>query len=151
MSVFVLALCVCCYFVANIYQNKFSSTLEGRIYPMNYFQILWMAMAIGAFVTFELLTDGLQFSKTTCLYGACGGIFSLFGAMCFMGALSCGPLSMTLLVFSMYVVVPPVLAMIFLGEKATGCQVVAILIIILVLILSNYNKDDVGNHFSKKW
>lgn len=151
MSIFVLVLCVCCYFVANIYQNKFSTTLDGRIYPMNCFQMLWMALAVGGFLVFELLTDGLQFSQTTCFYGIWGGIFSLVGAMCFLGALSCGPLSLTLLIFSMYVVVPPVLAMIFLGETATVCQMIAIFIIVLVLILSNYNKDDLGNRFSKKW
>lgn len=151
MSVLVLILCVLCYFVANIYQNKFSATLGGRIYPMNCFQILWMALAIVAFVVFELCTDGLQFSNLTCIYGSVAGAFSLLGSMCFIGALSCGPLSLSLLIFSMYVMVPPILAMIFLGEKATVCQTIGIILIILVLILSNYNKDETGKKYSRKW
>lgn len=125
--------------------------MGGRIFPMNCFQMLWMALATGAFILFELCTDGLQFSGTTCMYGAVAGGFSLLGSMCFLGALACGPLSLTLLIFSMYVVVPPVLAMAFLGESATPCQIIGIIIIVLVLILSNYNKDETGKKYSKKW
>ena len=126
MSALVLVLCVLCYFVANIYQNKFSATLENRIFPMNCFQMLWMAMAIAAFAVFELLTDGFQFSTTTITYGMVAGVITLLGSLCLLGALSKGPLSLTILIFSMYVVVPPVLAMIFLGEKATICQLIGI-------------------------
>ncbi len=151
MSTFVLIICVLCYFVANIYQNKFSSTLEGRIFPMNCFQIVWMAMATAAFVMFELLTDGLQFSNITMLYGIVGGISTLLGSMCLLGALSKGPLSLTILIFSMYVVVPPVLAMIFLGESASICQIIGMLLIVAVIFLSNYNKDESGKKYSRVW
>lgn len=151
MSAFVLCLCVLCYFVANIYQNKFSSTLEGRMFPMNCFQMAWMGMAVVAFTIFELVTDGLQFSGTTIVYGIAAGIFTLLGSMCLLGALAVGPLSLTILIFSMYVVVPPVFAMLFLGERFTVCQIIGIVLIVLVIILSNYNKDESGKKYSRKW
>lgn len=151
MSALVLILCVLCYFVANIYQNKFSATLENRVFPMNCFQILWMAMAIGAFAVFEIMTDGFQFSTTTITYGLVAGVFTLLGSLCLLGALSKGPLSLTILIFSMYVVVPPVLAMIFLSERATVCQLIGIVLIIVVIILSNYNKDESGKKYSRVW
>jgi len=110
-----------------------------------------MAMAIAAFAVFELLTDGFQFSTTTITYGMVAGVITLLGSLCLLGALSKGPLSLTILIFSMYVVVPPVLAMIFLGEKATICQLIGIVLIIIVIILSNYNKDESGKKYSRVW
>lgn len=151
MSVLILILCVICYFVANIYQNKFSVTLENRIFPMNCFQILWMAIAVAAFSVFEVCTGGFQFSTTTISYGAIAGVVTLMGSLCLLGALSKGPLSLTILIFSMYVVVPPVLAVIFLGETATPGQIAGIILIIVVIILSNYNKDETGKKYSRVW
>lgn len=151
MSAFVLILCVLCYFVANIYQNKFSVTLNNRMFPMNCFQMLWMAMAIAAFAIFELMTDGFQFSDITISYGAVAGVTTLLGSLCLLGALSKGPLSLTILIFSMYVVAPPVLAVIFLNEQVTACQIVGIVLIVTVIFLSNYNKDESGKKYSKVW
>lgn len=151
MSELVLAVCVCCYFVSNIYQNKFSTTLKNRLYPMNCFQMLWMGIAIALFATFELLTDGFSFSATTISYGLVAGVVALLGSICLLVAMSKGPLSLTILIFSMYVVLPPVLAMIFLSEKATVCQIIGIVLILIVIIMSNYNKDDSGKKYSRVW
>lgn len=151
MSTFVLILCVVCYFVANIYQNKFSKTLDGRIYPMNYFQIFWMGLAIAAFAAFELATDGFQFSSLTIEYGIVSGVIQLLGSMCLLGAMATGPLGLTILIFSMYVVVPTILAVVFLGERVTPCQVIGIILILLVIFLSNYNKDEAGKKYSRLW
>lgn len=151
MSTFVLALSVICYFIANIYQNKLSQTLEGRIYPINYFQMTWMGLACVSFIVFELFSDGLQFSHPTITLGALSGAFTIGGGMALIGAMANGPLSLTILIFSMYIVVPPVLTAIFLGEAVTLFQIIAMVLIITVIFLTNYDRDAVGRKYSRIW
>lgn len=137
MSIAVLGICVICYFIANIYQNKFSSSLKGQIYPMNYFQIVWMGVAgIGYFLV-GLFSGGMHFSGLTIWLGSLAGIMSILGGMALMGGMARGPLSMTILIYSMYIVIPPIMAGLFLHETVTKSQIIAILLIIVVIFLSN--------------
>lgn len=151
MSTLVLAISVICYFIANVYQNKLSQTLDGRIYPINYFQMTWMGLACVSFIVFELLSDGLQFSKSTLVLGVLSGALTIGGGMALIGAMANGPLSLTILIFSMYIVVPPVLTAIFLGEAVTLFQIVAMILIIAVFFLTNYDRDAAGKKYSRTW
>lgn len=151
MSALVLAICVICYFIANIYQNKFSSTMGEKMYAMNFFQTVWMSMAVLAFLVMELLGDGLTFSPLTMKLAPIAGIFTILGGMCLLYALSKGPLSLTILIFSMYVVVPPILAMPILGESFSICQWLGLVLIIIVIFLSNFDRDTLGKKYPRIW
>lgn len=145
MSACVLILSVFAYFVANIFQNKMSATLQGRTYPSSYFQMLWMGLAGVAIFFYEFCTDGVSFSAETLGYGSMAGTISLLGGVCLLSAMALGSLSLTILIFSMYIVVPPVLAVIFLGEPVTVCQIIGIILIIIVIALTNFKKEETGS------
>lgn len=151
MSAFVLAISVVCYFFANIYQNKFSSTMNGKLYAMNYFQMLWMGIATTAFFIMELVSDGLSFSLLTLQLAPIAGLFTILGGMSLLFAMAKGPLSLTVLIFSMYVVIPPLLAMPILGEHFSALQWVGLVLILFVIFLSNFDCDAVGKKYSKIW
>ncbi len=151
MEIIVLSISVLCYFFANIAQNKFSSSLKGYVYPMNYFQMLWMGIACVAYIIYQFSIAPFSFSVFTISLGAIGGLMSLLGGIALLMALSKGPLSLTILIFSMYIVIPPMLAIPFLGETLSFFQIVGLLLIIAVLIITNYNSEDSKQEKSKTW
>ena len=118
---------------------------------MNLFQICWMGIACLALSVIEALTNGLQFSAATVLLGGASGIFNVFSGMSLLMAMTTGPLSITILIFSMYVVVPPILAIPILHEQNTFCQGIGILMIIAVLVTGNYSKPADSAPRTKKW
>lgn len=151
MKFIVLVVIILCYFLANIFQNRLSGSLENRIYPANLFQVVWMLLAIIVFAVIGTSTDGLHFSKYTVTMGALAGVCTIAGGMCLLGAMATGPLSLTILIFSMYVIVPPALAVPFLGEEITVCQLIGMIIILAVLIFSNYSGTEEKQSKSHKW
>lgn len=151
MKYIVLLVIILSYFLANIFQNRLSGSLENRIYPANIFQVVWMLLAIIFFTVIGTNIDGLHFSQYTVTMGVLAGICTIVGGMCLLGALATGPLSLTILIFSMYVIVPPALAVPFLGEKITFCQIIGMFIILAVLILSNYSGKEEKQTKSRTW
>ena len=151
MSALVLVICVVCYFYANIYQNKFSSTINGKLYAMSYFQMLWMGIAAVAFLIMELVSDGLSFSALTLQLAPIAGIFTILGGMSLLFAMTKGPLSLTILIFSMYIVIPPLMAMPILGEHFSMSQWIGLVLILIVIFLTNFDRDAVGKKYPRIW
>ena len=152
MKYMVLVLIIVSYFMANLFQNRLSASLKGRIYPANLFQVCWMLLAILVFtVVGQAGMGGLHFSSYTVLMGTLAGICTTAGGMCLLGAMALGPLSLTVLIFSMYVIVAPVLSIVFLKEKVTFCQAVGTCLILGVLVLSNYSKEEGEGRKSRLW
>lgn len=151
MKYIILALIILSFFFANIFQNRVSGSLEKRIYPANLFQMAWMLLAIVLFAVIGTSVGGLHFTRYTIRMGSLAGIFNVAGGICLLGALASGPLSMTILIFSMYIIVPPVLATLFLGETATICQLIGMILILVVLFLSNYKTNDEKETKSPYW
>ncbi len=138
MTYFVLLLIVISFFGANIFQNRLSGSLEGRIYPSNLFQVVWMFLAAAVFLVLGAAGNGgLHFSSYTVSMGMLAGVFVLAGGMCLLGAMAVGPLSLTILIFSMYVIVPAILSILFLKEEVTVFQIVGMVLILIVLVISN--------------
>lgn len=152
MTYIVLFLIIISYFGANIFQNRFSESLKGRIYPSNLFQMAWMFLATVVFLILGQTVNGrLQFSSYTVMMGMLAGVFVIAGGMCLLGAMATGPLSLTILIFSMYVIVPTILSILFLEEKVTICQVVGMLLILVVLIISNPKGEKEQKQKSRIW
>lgn len=151
MEYMVLVLIIFSYFLANIFQNRLSASLKGRIYPSNLFQVTWMLLASFMFAAAGLITGGLHFSSYTVRMGALAGVCTITGGMCLLGAMAMGPLSLTILIFSMYVIVAPALSVVFLNEKVTICQVIGMLLILAVLLLSNYSREGGKGRRSRVW
>lgn len=146
----VLAISVLCYFFANLAQNKFSKQLDGFISPMNYFQALWMGIACIIYVIYQYFSAEFSFSSFTLTIGGISGIINILGGMALLLALSSGPLSLTILIFSMYIIIPPILAVITLGESATICQLISLILIIFVMVLTNYDGSE-NQEKSRVW
>lgn len=151
MKILILVVIIVSYFLANILQNNLSDSLEGRIYPANLFQMTWMILAIIVFSIIGTIDGGLGFSKFTMVMGGFAGICNVLGGLCLLGALATGPLSITILIFSMYVVVPPLLAMVFLNEQATKAQLIGMVLIIVVLFISNLGKERTEEKKGRFW
>lgn len=151
MTVFALVLTSLCYFISNIYQNKFSESLKGRRYPLPMFNGLWMVITATLLFVYKLFAGEFRFSGATLMIAAFSGVFIALSSMMLVLALGSGPMSLTILLFSVNSVIPTLLSVFVLNEKITIFQVIGMLLILLVCILINLNRGDLGLKIEKRW
>ncbi|RDU24694.1 EamA family transporter [Anaerosacchariphilus polymeriproducens] len=151
MIIFAMVMNAVCYFVSNIYQNKFSESLADKKYPLPLFQEVWMGIAVIALLIIKLISGEFQLSVDTLVIAAISGIFAALSGMMLVLALGNGPMSLTILLFSINSVIPTILSLFLLNEKPTVFQIIGIILILGIFILINFNKNDLGMQIKKKW
>ncbi len=151
MEITVLCLCILCYTVGNACQNRFSSTLEGRLPVLGLFLACWMGLAAAVFLLVGLMSQEVSFQLVTAVTAALAGLCTVLSGVGLIGAFSCGSMSMTMLIFSMSVVVPPALSILFLHETPTLAQFAGLLLIIAVLVVANGGRSSDEKKGNGKW
>lgn len=99
MEIAVLGLCILCYTVGNACQNRFSSTLEGRLPVLGLFLACWMGLAAAVFLLVGLISHEVSFQPVTAVTAALAGVSAVLSGIGLIGAFSCGSMSMTMLIF----------------------------------------------------
>lgn len=98
-----------------------------------------------------LLQREAAFQAVTAVSAAGAGVCSVLSGLGLIQALACDPMSMTILVFSLSVVVPPGLSILFLRETPTPAQLAGLILIMAVLILVNGKKNTDQQKGDGRW
>lgn len=96
------------------------------------------------------LKDSVGCSVTTAIFGAVFGILTVMFQATYIEALSCGNVSLTVMIVNMSMIIPIAVSVIFYNEKLTVFKTVGTALIILALIIS-VERDGTEKGVSKKW
>ncbi len=151
MTILSMVIMAVCYFASNIFQNQFSGSLAGRKYPLPLFQGFWMGIAAVIMIIIKCFMGDFHFSEETIIISVFSGVFMALGGMMLVLALEKGAMSLTILLFSANPVIPTILSIFLLKERTTVFQVFGMILIIIVFILINLNKEDMGMKMERGW
>lgn len=151
MTVLAMLTTAICYFVSNIFQNRFSKSLAGRKYPLPLFQGLWMGIATIFMLVMKLFAGSFHLSPDTIMISIFSGAFVALGGMMLVLALEKGPMSLTILLFSVNSVIPTLLSILLLKESTTIFQIIGMILILVVIVLINLNQEELGMKIERGW
>lgn len=104
---------------------------------------------IFIFASLFFLKNIWNFRISVVLFGIIFGAFTIIFQLCYIKAMSCGNVSLTVLIVNLSMVIPLTVSLIFYNEQLNILRLCGIILTFIVLIL-NVNKKERSLNF-KKW
>lgn len=130
----------------NVLKKAYNEKVSGGVYSFSVGSILFALIvflipAIGSF----------QFNGSTVIYSLLFALFYSMGTVFTLLAIGCGPLSLTSLAISYSLIIPTFYGLIFLGEEQKSTLYIGIVLLLLSLLLINFEKKGEQKKITLKW
>ena len=141
----IIILCLCIIATSKV-------TIQGFFSKKNITSVLDGIFFNGLIFFFSaliFLRYAFPFNKPVLLFGAVFGFLTVLFQLSYINAMSCGNVSITVMLVNFSMIIPIAVSVIIYNEKLTVLRICGILLIVLAFVLSTGGKNE--NSYSKKW
>lgn len=141
----IIILCLCVLATLKVtFQGKFAKNNVKSS-----FDALTFNMLVFAFSALIYLKDLFSFSLPVLIFATVFGVLTVLFQLFYTKAMSCGNVSLTVLIVNLSMIIPIAISVVFYSETLTVTRLIGICLTILALILSVNFKEK--NTTAKKW
>ena len=141
----IIILCLCIIATSKV-------TIQGFFSKKNIVSVsdgIFFNGLIFFFSALIFLRYAFPFNKPVLLFGAVFGFLTVLFQLSYIGAMSCGNVSITVMLVNFSMIIPIAVSVIIYNEKLTVLRIFGIILIALAFVLSTGGKNE--NSYSKKW
>lgn len=144
MELFII-LCLCLLASSKV-------TLQGMFARKNiitFIDGIFFNGIIFFFAAFIFLTNAIRCHTAVVAFGSVFGLLTMLFQLCYIKAMTCGSVSMTVLLVNLSMIIPVITSVAIFDENLTGTKILGLILTIIALTISIDRNEKSEN--SKKW